>query len=171
MGTQRVMGRQCGFSLIELIMVIVVFGIVAAIAASTMDSGFRAYFTGRDIAETDSQARVALERMTRELRTIRAPAELTITSGSDITFVDVNGASIRYCQATVGTCPGTAGQLMRNAFALASGIGGLSFTYLDRTGAATAVPAQVFYVNVAFTVTQNTMSSTYQATVSPRNFP
>jgi prepilin-type N-terminal cleavage/methylation domain-containing protein len=165
------MGTQRGFSLFELVMVIVVFGIVAAVAAATMGSGFRAYFTGRDIADTDWQARVALERMTRELRAIRAPADLAITSASDITFVDIDGASIRYCQATIGTCPGTAGELMRNSVALASGVGGLQFTYLTRTGAATGVPAQVFYVNVAFTVTQGTMSGTYQGTVGPRNFP
>lgn len=160
-----------GFSLIELIMVMVVFGIVAVIAAPMIGSGFSAYVTGRDIAETDWQARVAAERMTRELRTIRAPASLTITSASDITFIDVNGTSIRYCQATIGTCPGALGELMRNAEVLASGISGLDFSFLTRAGAATAVPAQVFYVNVGFTATQNAISKAYQFTVSPRNFP
>jgi hypothetical protein len=109
--------------------------------------------------------------MSRELRTIRAPADLTITSASDISFIDSEGRTIRYCQATVGTCPGIAGELMRNAVPLASGIAGLSFSFLTRTGAATAVPAQVFYVNVDFTAAQGTISRVYQVTVSPRNFP
>ena len=160
-----------GFSLIELIMVIVVFGIIAVVAAPLISNAVRAFVTGRDIAETDWQARVAVERMTRELRTIRAPADLTITSASVITFIDVNGTAIRYCQATIGTCPGALGELMRNTEALASGISGLTFSYLTRAGAVTAVPAQVFYVTVAFTATQNAISKTFQVSVGPRNFP
>lgn len=169
---ERASARQAGgFSLIELIMVIVVFGIVSAVAAMIMDNGFRAYFAGRDITEADWHARVAAERMTRELRTIRTPADLIITSASDISFVDVEGGAIRYCQATVGTCPGTAGELMRNSQPLAAGIAGVSFSFLTRTGVATAVPAQVFYVNVDFTALQGTISRAYRVTVSPRNFP
>lgn len=163
--------RDRGFSLIELILVIVVFGIVSAVAAVIMDNGFRAYFAGRDITEADWQGRVAAERMSRELRAIRAPADLVITSASDISFVDTEGRAVRYCQATVGTCPGTAGELMRNAQPLAAGIAGLSFSFLTRTSAATAVPAQVFYVVVDFTVQQGTISRAYRFAVSPRNFP
>jgi len=163
--------RTRGFSLVELILVIVVIGIVAAVAAIVMESGFRAYFGGRDITEADWQGRVASERLSRELRTIRAPADLAITSASDISFVDVEGRTIRYCQATVGTCPGSTGQLMRNAAPLASGISGLNFSFLTRTGAATAVPAQVFYVTAGFTAAQGTVSRAYQVTVAPRNFP
>jgi prepilin-type N-terminal cleavage/methylation domain-containing protein len=160
-----------GFSLIELIMVIVLLGVVAAVAAPVLSGGFRAYFIGRDITETDWQARVALERMSRELRTVRAPADLTLTSASDITFTDVDGNSIRYCMGTVAGCPGAAGELMRNTQPLAAGISGLTFSYLTRAAAATGVAAQVFYITVAFTATQNTVSKSFQTTASPRNFP
>ncbi len=166
--------RHClanGFSLLEMIMVTVLLGILAAVAAPIMSSGFNAYFTGKDISETDWHARVALERLSRELRTIRAPADLTITSVSDITFTDVDGNTIRFCMGTVGSCPGAAGELMRNAQPLASGISGLTFSYLTRAGAATVVVAQVFYINVGFTATQNAIIKPFQATVSPRNFP
>ncbi len=163
--------REHGFSLFELVMVIVIFGMVAAVAAPLIGSAFQAYFTGRDIAETDWQARVAIERMTRELRTIRAPADLAIASASDIAFVDIDGNPIRYCQGAVGACPGAAGELMRNAQPLAVGIGGLAFSFLTRGAGGTGVPAQVFYVTVDFTATQNAVTKAYQVTVSPRNFP
>jgi len=162
--------RARGFSILELVMVLVVFGIVSAVAAPIAANGFRAYFTGRDISETDSQARAAIERMTRELRAIRAPADLTAASASDISFVDTTGASIRYCLGAVGGCPGTAGDLMRNSQPLAGGISGLTFSFLSRGGAASGAGA-AFYVTVAFTASQNAVSKTYQATVSPRNFP
>jgi prepilin-type N-terminal cleavage/methylation domain-containing protein len=164
------MATSRGFSIMELVMVIVIFGIVSAVAAPIAASGFRAYFTGRDISETDSQARVALERMTRELRGIRAPADLTAASASDISFVDGSGNAIRYCQGAVGGCPGTAGDLMRNSQPLAAGISALTFSFLSRGAAATGA-GTAFYVTVGFTATQNAVAKSYQATVSPRNFP
>ena len=160
-----------GFSLFELIMVIVLLGVVGAVATPLMREGFNAYFTGKDINETDWQARVAQERMTRDLRSVRAPADLTITSASDITFTDVDGNSTRYCMGAIGGCPGVAGELMRNAQPLATGVSGLTFSYLTRAGAVTGTAAQVFHITTDFTVTQNNVSKAVQATVSPRNFP
>ncbi len=164
-------GFASGFSLLEMVMVIVVLGIVAAVAAPFMSAGFNAYFTGKDISETDWQARVALERMSRELRSVRAPADLIITSASDITFTDVDGNSTRYCMGGVGGCPGAVGELTRNTQPLATGISALTFSFLTKTGATTAVAASVFYISVAFTATQGTIVKSFQTTVSPRNFP
>lgn len=160
-----------GFTLIELVMVIVLLGIVAAVAAPAMNSGFQAWFTGRDIAEADWQARVALERMTRELRSVRAPADLALAAADDLTFVDIDGNTIRYCMGAVGTCPGAAGELMRNSQPLASGVGALTFTFLTRTGGATATPALAFYISASFTATRNAIVKTHQVTIAPRNFP
>ena len=160
-----------GFTLVEVVAAIVLFGIVAAMTARVLSQGFQSFIMGRNLAETDWQARVALERMTRELRIIRAPADIIMTSGSDLTFTDLDGNAIRFCMGAVGTCPGAAGDLTRNTQALATGVSGLAFSYLTRTGAATATPAQVYYVVIAFTATQGSMSKSYQAVVSPRNFP
>jgi prepilin-type N-terminal cleavage/methylation domain-containing protein len=160
-----------GFTVFELVMVILVFGIVSAAVAPFLASAFRSYFTGKDISETDFQARVAVERMTRDLRGIRAPADITMTSASDMTYVDTDGNTVRYCQGAVGGCPGTAGDLMRNGQALASGVSSLTFSYLSRAGAATATPTAVFYITFAFTDTQNGVAKSFSATVSPRNFP
>lgn len=162
---------QRGFSLVELVMVIVLFGIVAAFAAPMVGSGFQAYFTGRDISEVDWQARVAVERMTRELRSVRAPADLALAGAGDLTFVDLDGNSIRYCLGTVGTCPGAAGELMRNSQPLATGVNALAFSFLTRTGAATALAAQAFYVSASFSATRNAITKTHQLTIAPRNFP
>ena len=163
--------RTKGFSLFELIMVMVVLGIVAAVSAPFLSASFQSYFIGKDISEIDSQARAALERLSRELRSIRAPTDLTISPTSEVTFTDVDGNAIRYCLGTVAGCPGAAGELMRNSQPLATGISALAFSYLTKTGTAAAAAANVFYVTVSFTATQNTVSKAFTATVSPRNFP
>ena len=166
---RRLRPRVAGFSLIELVIVIVLLGIVSAVAAPFAINAFNAYFTGRDLVETDWQARVALERMTRELRTVRAPAAITMTSASDLTFVDIDGTSVRYFMSN---CVLTICELTRNTQPLATGISGLAFSYLQRDGkTTTAAPASVYYVVVDFTATQGANSRPYQATVSPRNFP
>ncbi len=160
-----------GFTLIEIVVAIVLFGVIGAVVSRVLTQGFESYTTGRNVAEMDWQGRVALERLTRELRTIRSPSSITMTSATDMSFVDVDGATIRYCAGAVGGCPGATGDLVRNTQVLASGISGLTFSYLTRTGASTVTPAQVYYVSVGFTATQGAIDKRFTAVVSPRNFP
>jgi prepilin-type N-terminal cleavage/methylation domain-containing protein len=160
-----------GFTLVEIVAAIVLFGIIGAMVSRVISQSFNSYVIGRNVAETDWQARVAVERMTRELRTIRSPADITINSASDLSFVDADGTTIRYCAGAVGGCPGTAGDLMRNSQVLATGVSALNISYLTKTAVVTATPAQVYYVVVTFTATQGNISKNYQIAVSPRNFP
>jgi prepilin-type N-terminal cleavage/methylation domain-containing protein len=157
----RATARERGFSLIEMILVIVIVGIIATVGAQLMGTGFQLYFTGRDTLNVDAQARLALERMTRELRTVRPATGLTLAPATEVNFTDVDGTAVRYYL--------NAGDLMRNTQVLAGGVSGLGAVYTDSSGAVTAVPAQVLYISIQFTVTQGGMSSPYRATVSPRN--
>ena len=163
--------RTRGFSLIELILVIVIVGIIATVGAQLMGTGFQMFFTARDTLSVDAQARLALERMTRELRAVRQPADLVIAPATEITFTDSDGTLIRYCLATVSGCPGTTiGDLMRNGQTLAGGVSGLGFTYLASNGTVATSAAQVLYIGVQFSATQGGVSGSYRATVSPRTF-
>ena len=158
---KRLGAAQRGFSLIEMVLVIVIVGIISTVGAQLMGTGFQLYFTGRDTLSVDAQARLALERMTRELRTVRPVTGLTMTPATQITFTDETGTAVQYVLG--------GGNLMRNTQVLAGGVTGLGFVYLDSAGAVTATAAQVFYISVQFTVTQGEVISTYRATVSPRN--
>ena len=158
---ERVSMQERGFSLIEMILVIVIVGIIATVGAQLMGTGFQLYFTGRDTLDVDAQARLALERMTRELRAVRPATGLTMVPATEVTFTDVDGTAVRYYIS--------AGDLLRNTQVLAGGVSGLNFVYTDNGGAVTAIPAQVRYISFQFTATQGGMSSTYRATVSPRN--
>src|SRR5437879_1172951 len=157
-----------GFTLIEVIITLVIAGVLATIGATLLSSGFRSYFLGRELARDAAQGTLALERMTRDLRTARSAADLTTIGASTITFVDVDGNTISYALS--------AGALTRSqnggtAQPLAANVSSLTFTYLQNDGQTTAASAAtVWYIAAAVTVTSQHASTTFRGTVKPASF-
>ena len=157
-----------GFTLLEVIITLVIAGVLATIGATLMSSGFRSYFLGRELARDAAQGTLALERMTRDLRTARSAADLTTIGASTITFVDVDGNTISYALS--------AGALTRSqnggtAQPLAANVSSLAFTYLQNDGQTTAASsATVWYIAAAVTVASQNASTTFRGTVKPASF-
>ena len=159
-----------GFTLIEVLMTLVIAGVLATIGATLMSGGFRTYFLGRELAQDASQGTLALERMTRELRTVRSAtaADLPTMGASAVTFFDVDGNSISY--ALAGTSV-TRSQNGGAAQPLAANVSNLQFTYLQNDGqTAAGLSTAVWYVAVALTVTSQNASTTFRGTVKPVSF-
>lgn len=173
--------RDLGFTLIEVVVTMIVAAILFGLGATVISSGFRTYFLGREINQNDWQGRLALERMTRELRTVRTatnppipPGDLDISIAGQITFVDFSGNTIVYRQT------GNTIERSQNAGAFqpladnVSAAPALAFTYLRNDGV-TPEPtggnsANVYYITVSFTVSSANASATYRATVKPTSF-
>lgn len=152
-----------GFTLVEMVMVIVITGLVASLGGLLLHHGVRAYFLSREQAEIDWQGRLALERMLRDLRRLRSttPADLVMNPSNRVTFVDVDNQTISYVLS--------GGTLLRNGKPLADGVSALDFLYLKSDGRSVAGNAsQVFYISASFTLTQGGSSSTLRGTVFPR---
>ena len=170
---------QHGWTLVEVLTVIIILAVVTAIGARLMSSMFHSYFTARDITSSDAQARVAFERMTRELRQIRTATatDLDMASAAQIRFIDTDGNGVCYYRDAATN------RLMRSGDGPASACGttspqpladfvsGLSFFYYlnDGSGLAGAATA-VYYVTVRVDVQDNDVSDTLRATIHPRNF-
>jgi prepilin-type N-terminal cleavage/methylation domain-containing protein len=173
--------REPGWTLIEMVMVLVVFGIVATIGATMMSGMFRSYFLARDITSSDAQARVAFERMTRELRQIRSATatDLDVASGAQVRFIDSEGNGVCFYRDAATN------RLMRSADGpatacgatnpqpLADFVSGLNFFYYTNDGSTTTIlPTAVSYITVRVGVQDNNVSDTLRATIHPRNgFP
>ena len=157
----------CGFSLVELVTTIVILGIVASSGALIMSRGFNVYFAGRDITRADWNGRLALERMTRDLRDVRSASasDITTMTANTIAYNDIFGNAVSY------TLNGTT--LQRNGTPLANNISALRLSYLQRNGQSAAASASaVYYITVSAVATShNNISVTYHDTVKPRSFP
>jgi len=158
--------RQPGFSLVELIVVIVVLGIVASMGAIVLRDGILGYLRGREVTSADWQGRLAFERMTRELRDVASPnySNIAATScgTSSFAFSDIDGTPIIYSQSAT--------TLLRNGQPLADTVTGLRFYCLQSNVQPTTVPANVYYITVSMIVSTANTSATYRSTVMPRNF-
>src|SRR6266849_8260552 len=170
--------QQHGWTLIEVLTVLIVFTIVATIGARLMSTMFLSYFTARDITSTDAQARVAFERMTRELRQIRSAtaADLDPASAAQVRFIDSDGNGVCFYRDAATN------RLMRSDDGPATACGatrpqplsdfvtGLNFVYYVNDGrTTTATATAVYYVTVKVNVQDNNVSDTLRATIHPRN--
>ncbi len=160
------MQKQRGFSLIELIMVILILGIIIGMSSLLLSQGFNAFFSSENILDANSQGQVAMQRMARDIRLIRSPADITTATSGQLSFTDINNNTVSYVLS------GSSLNVTQNANTqtLAVGVSSLTFTYYDATGttppASTAVTR---YIKVALVITQNNVNYTLTSAIYPRN--
>jgi len=90
----RLLRDQRGFSLAELLVVTAVLGFVMAAVIAIQQKGLQMYQYGSNRVEAQQNARVALDGLTRELRS--AQQIVTLGGASDITFLDQNNVQVQY---------------------------------------------------------------------------
>lgn len=83
-----------GFSLTELLVATAVLGVIMSAVLFVQMRGQESYAFGSNRVETQQNARVALELMSRELRS--ALAITALGGASDITFLDQNNTQVQY---------------------------------------------------------------------------
>lgn len=172
-----------GFTMVEMIIVIVVVGAIFATGALVLGRALESYDLAQKTTDADWQGRVAMERVVRELRDIRSATvtDLDVSSGVQIWFINANGNGVCFYRDA-----STPGRLMRSDAAsaaacsavvsnpqpLADNVTSLNFDYYDNTGTATA--SAVYYITVRLAVSENSIgggiNETYRATMQPRRF-
>ncbi|OGT50707.1 MAG: hypothetical protein A3E84_00300 [Gammaproteobacteria bacterium RIFCSPHIGHO2_12_FULL_42_13] len=155
--------REHGFTLIELIVVIVILATLSIITLPLLQSGFNAYVTQRDISDANWQGRLALARFTRDVNALPATTNISTATNGQLTFVDDASNSVSYTLSGM--------QLLRNGLVLANGINTLTFSYYTAAGAATATISAIQYISITLNVTQNNVNTTITTVAALRNAP
>jgi len=155
---------RAGFSLIEFIIVLVIVAIVAVITGPLLLQSTQSANTQYELSTMDNQARLAVERMTKELRNINGNTNTDISNmqSGTITFNNTDGTVVTYSL--------TGSSLLRNTFILLENVSELAFAYYDASGNITATPGKVRYIQFQFVVTTpQGYSQTFGNTVYLRN--
>ncbi len=169
-----------GFTIIEILMVIVLIGIVSTIVSTLILGGGESYSDFEIRSDITAEGRVAVDRMKKEMRLINCdPPGLTCTpdgsdiptfGASDFRFVKINGEGrgFRLSGSELLLRAGTAGGDPEST--LAGNVTALTFTYYDDAGAVTAVVADIWSIKVDFNITRSGQSIDFTTRIHPRSF-
>jgi hypothetical protein len=155
--------------LIELILTIILIGIIGFVGSVMILKGTEAYLSEGDRADLTDQGRLAIERMAREIRTVRRASDIAAPGGnptSTLQFVDVNGTTITYSLSgtdlnrTVGGVPSP----------LAASVTTLQFNHYDKSGALTTTSANIWKIRIDLTVSLGSETQSFRIQLHPRNF-
>lgn len=140
------MNKRRGFTIIELIMVIVIVGFIFGLAGSMLATGFRSYFLSENISSSASMANIAMSNMMREIEGAQSFSSVAATSvtfvnaaGNTITY-DLNGTTLERTDSN-GTQP------------VCKSLSSFTFAYYDSTLVTTATLASIVYVTAQVTLT------------------
>jgi len=138
-----------GFTIIELIIVIVLVGFLSTIAAQMISSNFSAYFEGKTITNLTNKTNIAADNLMRELKSAQSVSAIATTG---LTFVNQSGNTIVVALSGTNLTRSVNGA---TAEPLCDEVTSLTLSYFDQNFAATITPASVSFVTVNMTTTEN----------------
>ena len=165
-----------GFTLLEVVITLLLLGLFAGVLSTFVSSGFKAYFHGQELNESAAQARLALARMTRDVRALK-PSQIQVAGSTYLSFIDSDGVTVSYFRSSsyLIRVKGSLGTILGEYPANANG---LTFNYLQADAVtSTTTPADIRYViiNLKFdhsqvsTIAAIASSDEYFARVALRN--
>ena len=129
-----------GFSLIEIVVVCVLIGIIAAVIIPPLHQGVQSFAVTETRGDLTSQGRQAATRMIRELRNIQKEANNTpyimTAAASSIRFFDVLDNDITFSLS--------GSTVQRNSNALVEQVSNLQFRYFNASNAELTPPLSTF---------------------------
>lgn len=161
-----------GFTLLEVLLSVALLGALGVLVLSSLTIGAKGFMSSRADVETTQRARLALNRMTYEVRRLTAISEALSTS---MTYTEKNGASIVLTKA--GSTITLDGNLLIENLATYPA-GTYLFTYSQADGSAWT-PASDLSLLSKLVITLRLTSPkdpvggsiirTYTATINPRS--
>ena len=119
------MKDERGVTLIEMVLTIIILGIIGWVASEAFLSSTKSVLTADSVREAAQENRLGIDRMVREIRTVRDDRCIATATPTSFSFVDTENNAITYSWAGAGS------PLMRNADTLIGNVSSLAFTYYN----------------------------------------
>lgn len=160
----EIISKQKGFTLFEMVISILILSLIALAGGKILQVSFNAYNQNQAITNANAQARLALERLRRDIHNVNSKNDFTTATASQLVFRDVYGTTITY------SISGT--QLLRNSQVLADGIvsANSSFSYLNSSLNTASSLSTIRYVVINLALNQGGVSYALETIVNTLNF-
>lgn len=154
---QKTMRNNQGFTLIETIMVIALLGIVAAIIAIPLSQAVKGWFQSTSREGVSQSGRIAIERMTREIRNTARKSDntpcISTATATSLSFSDLSG-NLTLCNSVTFSWAGAGNPVVRGADILADNVSSLNILYYDSNNNITGTLANIRRLSIEIVSTQ-----------------
>ncbi len=133
-----------GFTIIEMIVVMMIIGIVVAMSSTLISAGLRGYFKGVQVSELNQEGSMAMMRMSKELQ---KAVSFNVINSTQVTFTTVDGATINYTWSAP-----TLSRSVSVARPLARSVTGFSLAYYQSNFSTTATLTAVRAITITMTL-------------------
>lgn len=151
-----------GFTLIEMVMVIIVLAVLAALTAPMMLKGMQAYEGTHKSLRTLDKLRYATERLAREIRETNLAAGtfvISMATAPPLTFTKTDGVSVTVSSAGSNLSLSYSAPAVSDV--LTDEYSSVVFAYFNANGATTTAATEVRYVEITLALTNPTNGQNY----------
>ena len=142
--------NQQGFTLIEVVIVIVIIGVLSVLIAVPLMEGTRGWVDVTTRKDLTQQGRLAMDRMIREIRNTGRKADdtpcISAATATAYTFSDASGDLVN-CNSISFTVSGS--QILRGTNVLADHVSSFQWTYYNNSNNVTATLSAIRRLSVA----------------------
>lgn len=154
------MHRARGMSLVEMVVAIVIVAIVLAASAPLISNTFQSYMTTRSALDASTKARLAIERLSRELREVNFTGgayQFTTMNANAVTFIKTDGTMVAVDRTGANlrlqyplSLPGPGWVTLTDD--VSPGAANFDLQYIAADGSSPATAATVAFVQVTLTL-------------------
>ncbi|MBF0096397.1 MAG: prepilin-type N-terminal cleavage/methylation domain-containing protein [Magnetococcales bacterium] len=87
--------QRGGFTLLEMVLTIIILGLIVGVGTPVLVSGYQSFLLGTSIQRADAVARLAMERISRELRNgLQATVTPLALNSASVQFTNSDGDAV-----------------------------------------------------------------------------
>jgi prepilin-type N-terminal cleavage/methylation domain-containing protein len=153
-----------GFTLIEMVMVMVILGILAGLTAPIFSQGLTAARLTTENLHTLAKLRYATERLVREIRQVNyngSGYDVTTMTASSLVFTKADTVNTTVSITSSGPNLTLAYGTPSVSGLLADEVSSINFAYYDANGAVTASSVDLAFVEINLTLQNPTTGGSY----------